>query len=106
MRIFIGQASEIDVYNFGTSGLLENEGKYYSAVVEFGSNSGGIEDIMISDGCGRSIPISTTHVLQLCTALSECENIHTELTTAEELKEFAEDYDNVATVCENGHVHY
>lgn len=106
MKIYFGLANASEVNEFGTDGLLEHSGDYYSGVVEFGSNPGGIEDVMISDGCGRQIPISVEDLFGLCNALSECANIHSEIAQAEELKDYVESRYNEASVCGEGHVHY
>lgn len=106
MQIFIGEVSEQDVEMFGTDGLFENRGQYYSLMVEYGTNPGGLEDVMISDGIGRSVPVSVDHLFQLCKALVECNNINTELREADELREFATSLDTNAAICPHGHIHY
>lgn len=106
MRIYFGEASDRDVEVFGTEGLLENRGSYFNYMVEYGSNSGGLDDVVIHDGCGRSIPVSVDHLRALCRVLVECNNIHTEIREASELQEFAESEDNSVHVCEQGHIHY
>ena len=106
MRIYFGEASERDVEDFGTDGLLENRGQFYAHSVEFGSNMGGVEDIMLQDGCGRQVPVAVEHIPALMKALMECYTIAQDIREAEELREFAESNDNTAAVCENGHIHY
>lgn len=106
MKIYFGQVSTEDLSEFGTEGLLENNGNYYSASVEFGSNPGGLEDVTISDGCGRYIPISVEDLVGLCTALCEVANISKEIKHAEELLEYVESKHNTAEVCKAGHIHY
>lgn len=59
MKYFIGKVPAEDLEVFGTGDLFEHEGEYFYNVVEFGSNPGGLEDFVISDTCGRSIPVST-----------------------------------------------
>ena len=106
MRIYFGEVSERDIEQFGTDGLLENRGMHYGYVVEFGSNCGGIEDVMLKDGCGRQVPVAVEHIPALIKTLIECYNIADEIRQADELREFAESEDNTAAVCENGHIHY
>lgn len=106
MRIFIGEASAQDMEVFGTDGLIENQGSFYSLEVEYGSNPGGTEDVVIRDGCGRSIPVSVQDVFALCKALSECSNINHELVEAARLQDFVENAENTAYICEHGHLHY
>lgn len=104
MKFYFGQ--EHDTETFGTSGLLKHGNEYYSGVIEFGSNPGGIDDVMISDGCGRSIPVSVEHLYAICTALSEVSNMRGEIDTADQLRDFVENKNEVATVCAQGHIHY
>lgn len=106
MKIYFGKASDQDVNVFGTDGLLEHNGDFYSGCVEFGSNPGGIEDVMIMDGCNRRLPISVDNLYEVCVILSEFSNLHGEITAAEELREYVESADNEAATCEHGHIHY
>lgn len=106
MRIYFGEVNERDVEEFGSDGLLGNRGQFYAYSVEFGSNSGGVEDVMLSDGCDRGLPIAVEHIPQLIKALTECYSISTEIRAADELREFAESNFNTAAVCEHGHLHY
>lgn len=102
MKIYFGQTSPDE---FGTDGLLEHDGDYYSGAVEFGTNPGGIEDVMIMDGCGRRVPISIEHANILAVALKECANIKAEIDYIENLEDKVYS-DEVGTICEFGHVHY
>ena len=106
MKIYFGKATEQELDDFGSEGLIPHNGNYYSGSVEFGSNAGGIEDVVIEDGCNRAIPVSVTNILELCTILCEYANIKTELESAEELKEFVESENNSAHICEHGGIHY
>lgn len=103
MKIYFGKSD--DTITFGTDGLLEHDGDYYSGVVEFGSNPGGIEDVLIQDGCGRRIPVSVDHLFELCTILSEFSNIRGEIARGQEMQEYVES-DEAAVTCANGHIHY
>lgn len=106
MRIYFGEASERDVEEFGTDGLLEDRGQHYAYAVEFGSNPGGIEDVMLRDGCGRQVPVAVDHIPHMIKALAECYSMSAEIQAAQELREFVESEDNTAAVCEHGHLHY
>ena len=106
MKIYYGEVSNQDILDFGTDGLVENDGNYYNGYVEFGSNPGGLDDVVIADGCGRAIPVSVRDLFALCTALSEISNISDEIHQADRLKEYAESSEETAYVCEQGHLHY
>ena len=106
MRIYFGEASERDVEDFGTDGLLEDRGQFYAYMVEIGSNPGGMEDVMLKDGCGRQVPVAIEHIGHLVKALAECYSIAAEINQADELREFAESEENTAAICEHGHIHY
>jgi hypothetical protein len=62
---------------------------YYG--VEFGSNAGGINEVVIFDGCERTVPIDVESVPALIDALQRCYDIHQQLEEAEELKINLED---------------
>lgn len=106
MRIYFGEVESGDVEQFGDDGLFEHEGDYYGYFVEYGSNAGGFEDIMLADACGRRVPVSTDHLDQLIAVLQELKNISLEIQGAQQLQDFAADPTSVATVCEYGHLHY
>lgn len=107
MKIYFGLITDSDELDmFGTSGLLEFEDKYFSGAVEFGTNPGGIEDATISDGCGRSIPISVTSLPQLITILKEIQAIHEEISEGERRREEVESGEVNGSVCQYGHLHY
>jgi len=71
MKYFIGQVPATDVINFGTEDLFEYNDDYYYNTIEFGTNSGGMEDFVISDTVGRSVPISIEHINVLIEALQD-----------------------------------
>jgi len=104
MRIYFGEAT--DTEDFGTEGLLQSRGQFYDYMVEFGTNPGGLDDVVIIDGCGRTMPVALEHVKQLIKALQECHTIGSEIQEGEQLREFVESTDNTAAVCEHGHIHY
>lgn len=71
MRFFIGKVPAADVEMFGEEGLYEYDGDLYYTMIEWGTNPGGSEDFMISDGIGRQIPISVDHLQPLIEALTD-----------------------------------
>ena len=70
MKFLIGEVSAQDVEMFGDEGLYEHDGDLYYNMVEIGTNPGGIDDFVISDAIGRSVPISTEHLDSLIAALN------------------------------------
>lgn len=106
MKIYFGEINEHELEEWGTDGLLQRDGRYFSGAVEFGSNSGGIDDVVISDGCGRSIPLSVEHLKQIAVAFNECGTIYNEIVDAQRLQEEVQSTFNYGTVCEHGHIHY
>lgn len=106
MKIYFGEITETELEAWGTDGLVQRDGRYFSGVVEFGTNSGGVDDVVISDGCGRSIPLSVEHLMQISVAFSECANLHHELAEAQRLRDEVESPFGYGTVCEQGHIHY
>lgn len=50
---------------------FQHDGASYYYQVEFGTNSGGLDDFTITDTCGRSIPISTTAIKALLKVLGD-----------------------------------
>lgn len=91
MKIYFGEATAQEVEDFGEDGLLQAKSKsgkqlYYYHAVEHGSNSGGLEDVKIMDGIGRSIPIAVDSIPDLITALNECYNNYQIIAEAEALE--------------------
>ena len=85
MKINFSKAKAADIDNFGDEGLFgpDADGDYYYNCVEFGTNTGGMEEVSIQDGCKRYMPICVQDIPDLVTALVEFYNIHVELNTAE-----------------------
>lgn len=74
MKFLIGQVPQQDLATFGDEGLFEHDGDLFYHQVEIGTNPGGIEDLVISDGIGRSVPVSTEHLHELINALTSIQN--------------------------------
>lgn len=106
MKIYFGEVTQQDLDQWGTDGLLQRDGRYFSGAVEFGTNAGGIDDVVIEDGCGRSIPLSVDNLFEIAVALSECAKIYHEIQEAQHLQEEIESPFTYGTVCEQGHIHY
>lgn len=91
MKYFIGKVPAEDLEVFGTGDLFEHEGNYYYNSVEFGSNPGGTDDFVISDTCGRSIPLSTDLINALIGTLVDIRCTMHAIEGAQELEECLED---------------
>jgi hypothetical protein len=86
MKIYFGNANE-DTFSDGLFELSENQ-FYYG--VEHGTNSGGMDEIRIFDGCKREVPIHIGAIPELIAALQEVQKIGEAVKRAEELTERAE----------------
>jgi hypothetical protein len=93
MKIYFSQVPHDDIDNFGDEGLLgpNKDGEFFYNQVEFGTNPGGIDEVTISDGCNRSIPICVDTIPDLMTALAQCYN----------MKRMIDFGDNVTAVAES-----
>jgi hypothetical protein len=88
MKYFIGQVAAEDIRDFGVDGLFEYGGDYYYNVIEFGTNAGGMEDFVISDTAGRSIPLSTEHISTLIEILTDIQESLEAIETGKNTQEF------------------
>lgn len=98
MKFYFGQVPNSDIENFGAEGLYYNEGEFYYYCVEFGTNPGGLEDIVLRDTVGRMVPVATEHLRELATVLVECNNMCAEIQGARELIEDLQDMEATASV--------
>jgi len=92
MKIYFGSQHK-DVV-FDTDGMFHSETDpdfYFYYGVEFGSNSGGIDEVLIFDGCERNIPIDINSVPALIEALQRYYDMHEQLEDAETLTANLED---------------
>lgn len=101
MKFYFGQVPQQDVDNFGTEGLYYNEGNYYYYQVEFGTNPGGLDDVVLRDTAGRMVPVAAEHLCELATIAVECNNICAEVETALNLIEDLQHMESTATVVGN-----
>lgn len=106
MKIYFGEVSAQDLAEFGTDGALERNGRYFWGGVEYGTNPGGFEDVVIYDACGRSIPISVNHARQLMSALGDCLSYYNTLTEAETLEKELLDEANYGVATADGRIEY
>jgi hypothetical protein len=92
MKINFAQVPANDVDTFGDDGLFgpDVNGNFYYNYLEFGTNPGGVEEVAITDGCGRFMPISVNNIPDLIAALSEVARISDTLTLARQLEMYAE----------------
>ena len=97
MKYYFGKVSAQDVNAFGDEGLFEHEGQYFYNQIEIGSNPGGAEDFVISDTCGRSIPLSTEQIPQLARVLLDIKLMMNTLAEADALAEDLANSDLVVT---------
>lgn len=92
MKINFAQVPHADIDTFGDDNLFgpDESGNFYYNYVEFGTNAGGTEEIVIVDGCDRIMPIAVDNIPELIAALSECYKIAQAIKNAE----FITDYVN------------
>ena len=92
MNINFAQADSADVDNFGDKCLFgpDESGNFYYHTVEFGTNPGGTDEVVIADGCGRSIPVCVEHIPDLVAALLEVQRINVTLTLGKQLTAYVE----------------
>jgi len=92
MKIYFGSQERDSVLDDDGMFYTASEPEYYFYYgVEFGSNPGGVNEVMIFDGCDRTVPIDIESVPALIEALQRCYDMHQQLEEAEELKVSLED---------------
>jgi hypothetical protein len=92
MKINFAQVPAHDVDTFGDDNLFgpDADGNFYYNYVEFGTNPGGTDEVAITDGCGRYMPIAVDNIPDLIAALTEVARISDTLTLAKQLEMYAE----------------
>jgi hypothetical protein len=92
MKINFAQVPANDVDMFGDDGLFgpDANGNFYYNYLEFGTNPGGVDEVTITDGCGRYMPIAVDNIPDLIAALTEIARISDTLTLARQLEMYAE----------------
>lgn len=106
MKIYFSQVPHEDVDNFGDEGLFgpNKDGDFFYNQVEFGTNPGGTDEVAISDGCNRFIPITVESIPELITALQTCYNLKSHIDLKNQIEAVAES-ETEAYVHED-HVHF
>lgn len=101
MKIYFSQIPDHDIDSFGDDEVLgpNQHGDYFYNQVEFGTNAGGVDEVAISDTCGRYVPICVDSIPDLVRALLQCYNMKSIMDCGDNIKAIAEsDVD--------GHVEY
>lgn len=86
MKIYFGNANE-DLFSDGL--FTHNNSQFYYGV-EHGTNAGGLDEVVIFDGCKRKLPIHTEAIPELIAALQEVQKVGEAVKRAAELKDRAE----------------
>lgn len=81
MKIYFSQVPHDDIDTWGDEGLLgpNKEGDFFYNQIEFGTNPGGTDEVAISDGCNRYMPICVDTIPELIAALTVVYNTKTQL---------------------------
>jgi len=92
MKINFARVQNEDLDFFTESNVFgpDENGDFYYNYVEFGTNPGGTEEVIIADGCDRYMPICVEHIPELMLALKECYKLYNKLQKAESLQELVE----------------
>ena len=75
MQYYFGKinASEMPYYEDGT--YFTYNGNHYNNKIEFGSNPGGLEEFVISDSIGRSVPLCVENIDSIIEILSDIKTL-------------------------------
>lgn len=89
MKIYVNQINGEELELFGTDGLVgpDSNGNYYSQYVEYGTNAGGLDELVIADGCNRMVPIMMDSISDLITALEAFNENYLQMRVTENLKD-------------------
>jgi hypothetical protein len=92
MKINFAQVPAADVDTFGEEGLFgpDVRGNFYYNQVEYGTNPGGTDEVAISDGANRYMPIAVDNIPELILALREIVRISEEIKFAKEITTYVE----------------
>ena len=90
MKINFAQVTPQDVDTFGEEGLFgpDESGNFYYNYVEFGTNAGGTEEVLIGDGCNRTMPLTIDSIPELITALHEFYKIAKALESSQRIQDY------------------
>lgn len=106
MKIYFSQVPHEDIDTFGDEGLLgpSKDGDFFYNQVEFGTNPGGIDEVAISDGCGRYIPICIDTLPELIEVLTVLYNTKQQLDLRDKVLAIVES--NAEGYAHNDHIHF
>lgn len=92
MKINFAQVTAADVDMFGEQGLFgpDVRGNFYYNQLEYGTNFGGTDEVAITDGCERYMPIAVDSIPELIVALEEVLRIAGEIKFAKEITTYVE----------------
>jgi hypothetical protein len=92
MKIYFNQVPDSDVQFFGDSGLFgpNDSDNFFYNYVEYGSNPGGLEEVMIADGCDREIPVNMEAIPDLIRALEKAYEMWTHIKTRDSFAKIAQ----------------
>ena len=85
MHIYFGEIPDEDLDFYEDEGVLtlskNGETRFFNYGVEVGSNNGGVEDVVVYDSIGRSVPIEVDAIPELIKSLklvySAVQGLHT-----------------------------
>lgn len=99
MQIYFGAVAACEVLDSDVMFASEqDDDNYFYYGVEYGSNPGGTEEVMIYDSIGRMVPIDMASVPALIEALNTCLEIHETMLPFERLRDVVFSADETATI--------
>jgi len=95
MKIYVNQINSEEIQLFGTDGLVgpDQNGNYFSQFVEYGTNAGGLDELVIADGCNRMVPIMMDSISDLIAALQTFNDSYLHMQATEMIKDKLESSD-------------
>lgn len=92
MKIYFNQVQNSDVQFFGDSGIFGPNGNnnFFYNYVEYGTNPGGLDEVMIADGCDREIPINMEAIPDLVQALHKAYQLWEKINFSHKIQTIAE----------------
>lgn len=93
MKYYFGPVNANDLYSVDAFASSDNDNDLFFYGVEFGTNPGGMEEVMIFDSCNRAIPIDIDNVPALIDILKGLLKAKASIDRAEKLQDFICDPD-------------
>lgn len=84
MHIYFGKIHDLELFD----GAFEHNDEHYLYAVEFGSNPGGTEDVVIKDSVGRATYIDSDSIEALIEALEHVNELRDEAQSAQKLLDY------------------